>query len=64
MFVYDKQKNVFCFQMVDLAGTRGVIWEHELYEGFEYNLDRNYFHSFAGDVSRIESCSLYSFVFD
>lgn len=36
-----------------MSGTRGVIWEHQLYEGFEYFQDRPYFHSFAGDVSSI-----------
>ena len=43
--------NALFFRLVDLTGTRGVIWEHELYQGFEYNADRAYFHSFAGDVS-------------
>jgi neural Wiskott-Aldrich syndrome protein len=56
VFVYDKQKSAFVLTMVDLAGTRGVIWEHELYEGFEYFSDRLYFHSFAGDVSRTGLC--------
>jgi Wiskott-Aldrich syndrome protein len=51
-FVHDKQKSVFSLKMVDLAGTRGIIWEHELYEGFEYFPDRPYFQSFAGDVSQ------------
>lgn len=50
-FVHDKQKGFFSLKMVDLAGTRGVIWEHDLYEGFEYFQDRPFFHSFAGDVS-------------
>jgi neural Wiskott-Aldrich syndrome protein len=39
------------FKLVDIDGTRGVIWEHELYDGIEYFQDRPYFHSFAGDVS-------------
>lgn len=50
-FVADKSRNVLCMKMVDLAGTRGIIWEHELYEGFEYFQDRPFFHSFSGDVS-------------
>jgi hypothetical protein len=54
-FVKDNTKNVFFFRLVDLDGTRGVIWEHELYEGFEYFSDRPYFQSFAGDVSRSPS---------
>ena len=31
-------------------GTRGVIWQHELYEDLVYHQDRTFFHSFAGDV--------------
>ena len=49
-FTLDSGKNVFVLKLVDLAGTRGVVWEHELYDGFEYFQDRPYFHSFAGDV--------------
>ena len=49
-FVMDNNKNAFFLRMVDLVGTRGVIWEHELYEGFEYFQDRPFFHSFPGDV--------------
>lgn len=32
-------------------GTRGIIWEHELYNNFVLNQDRTFFHSFEGDVS-------------
>lgn len=53
--VNDQQNGVFYLKMVDLAGTRGVIWQHELYEGFDYNQDRPFFHSFAGDVSHFMS---------
>ena len=56
VFSYDEQKAAFFLKMVDLDGTRGVIWEHELYDGFEYFQDRGWFHSFEGDVSRV-SCS-------
>ncbi|KZT70593.1 WH1-domain-containing protein [Daedalea quercina L-15889] len=48
-FVTDKSRNALFMKMVDLAGTRGIIWEHELYEGFEYFQDRPFFHSFPGD---------------
>lgn len=37
-------------KMVDLDGTRGVIWDQELYDGFEMNQDRAFFLSFEGDV--------------
>ncbi|THH03936.1 hypothetical protein EW146_g10313 [Bondarzewia mesenterica] len=49
VFAQDNTKNALFLRMVDLVGTRGVIWEHELYEGFEYFQDRPFFHSFAGD---------------
>lgn len=52
-FVRDNSKDAFMLRLVDLTGTRGVIWEHELYETFEYYQDRPFFHSFAGDVSVI-----------
>lgn len=31
------------------------MWEHEMYEGFEYYQDRPFFYSFPGDVSSISS---------
>lgn len=49
-FVRDNTKNTSSFKLVDLTGTRGVIWEYELYEGIEYFADRAFFHSFPGDV--------------
>lgn len=49
-FVKDSSKNAFAFRLVDLTGTRGVIWEYELYDGLEYYPDRAFFHSFAADV--------------
>ncbi|KAF9163689.1 hypothetical protein DFQ26_002250 [Actinomortierella ambigua] len=42
-------KNTFLFRIVDLLGSRGVIWEQELYEGFEYTQERSFFHTFATD---------------
>jgi Wiskott-Aldrich syndrome protein len=50
-FSKDNAQNALFLRLVDLTGTRGVIWEHEAYEGFEYFQDRPFFHSFAGDVS-------------
>lgn len=47
----DNTRNAHFFRLVDLVGTRGVVWEHELYEGFEYYEDRPFFYSFPGDVS-------------
>lgn len=48
---HDEKQNIFYLRLIDMSGTRGVIWEHEVYDGFEYFQDRPYFHSFAGDVS-------------
>jgi len=51
VFTLDQSNNVYHFKMIDLDGTRGILWEHELYDNFEYNQERNFFHSFEGDVS-------------
>ena len=48
--IHDTKHNTFHFKVVDLDGTRGVIWEHELYTNLEFYQDRPYLHSFAGDV--------------
>ena len=46
----DKATGLYYLRLVDLQGTRGVVWEHELYDGFTLNADRPFFHSFPGDV--------------
>jgi hypothetical protein len=50
VFARDSNRDANVLKMVDLGGTRGVIWEHEMYDGFEYYQDRPFFHSFPGDV--------------
>ncbi len=50
MLVADGARGAHFLNLVDLVGNRGVIWEHEIYKGFEYYQDRPFFHSFAGDV--------------
>ena len=50
-FVLDSKTNITHFKLVDLDGTRGVIWEHELYNDLELHQDRPFFHTFASDVS-------------
>src|SRR6267154_562898 len=57
VFSQDLKSNATHFKLVDLDGTRGVIWEHELYNNLELHQDRPFFHSFAGDVSRAISSS-------
>ncbi|RCI00384.1 hypothetical protein CU098_002864, partial [Rhizopus stolonifer] len=50
VFCIDKSKNnSFFIRLVDLEHGTGVIWEQELYEGFHYNKDAPFFHSFETD---------------
>jgi hypothetical protein len=52
VFARERSGSAFWFKLVDLTGAKGVIWEHGFYQGeFEYFKDRDFFHSFAGDVS-------------
>jgi hypothetical protein len=57
VLIADRTRGAHFLCLVDLAGTRGVLWEHEIYKGFEYNQDRVFFHSFAGDVRTAVACS-------
>lgn len=50
VLVADRTRGAHFLTLVDVSGTRGVIWEHEIYKGFDYNQDRPFFHSFASDV--------------
>ncbi|GAA6022514.1 hypothetical protein JCM10207_008539, partial [Rhodosporidiobolus poonsookiae] len=36
-------------RVVDLAGTRGVIWQHGVVEDMAYYQDRTFFHTFPSD---------------
>lgn len=38
-------------KVVDLAGTRGVIWQHAVVQDMPYYQDRTFFHTFPSDVS-------------
>ncbi|KAG8629520.1 hypothetical protein KVT40_003385 [Elsinoe batatas] len=39
--------NTFWIKLVDISsGNRGVIWDQEIYDTFQYNQDRTFFHSF------------------
>ncbi|KAK4548301.1 hypothetical protein LTR36_010171 [Oleoguttula mirabilis] len=42
--------NTFWLKLVDVsASNRGVIWDQEIYDTFQYNQDRTFFHSFEGE---------------
>ncbi|PRQ72219.1 hypothetical protein AAT19DRAFT_9558 [Rhodotorula toruloides] len=36
-------------KVVDLAGTRGVVWQHTVVEDMPYYQDRTFFHTFPSD---------------
>ena len=39
--------NTFFIKLVDISPAhRGVIWDQEIYDTFQYNQDRTFFHSF------------------
>ncbi|MCJ1401670.1 hypothetical protein MMC11_004887 [Xylographa trunciseda] len=39
--------NTFWIKMVDVStANRGVIWDQEIYDTFQYNQDRTFFHTF------------------
>ncbi|PBK71485.1 PH domain-like protein [Armillaria solidipes] len=51
--VKNNSTGALSFRLVDMSSTRGVIWEHEFYDGLDYFADRAFFHSFPGDDSMI-----------
>ncbi|KAK9728722.1 hypothetical protein K7432_000868 [Basidiobolus ranarum] len=51
-FVSDKTASgSYFFRIVDLNGNNGILWEQELYKGFQYIEERPVFHTFA-----LENC--------
>ncbi|KAI6121138.1 hypothetical protein F5141DRAFT_499355 [Pisolithus sp. B1] len=51
--VEDFSKCAYFVKLVDIFGGGGVIWSHEIYEGFELKQDKSFFYSFAGDSCMI-----------
>ncbi|GAA93827.1 hypothetical protein E5Q_00473 [Mixia osmundae IAM 14324] len=47
--VLGKNDKTCWFRMVDLQGSQGLTWTHEIYNDFSYHQDRTFFHSFEGD---------------
>ncbi|TKA72744.1 hypothetical protein B0A55_09953 [Friedmanniomyces simplex] len=42
--------NTFWLKLVDVSpSNRGVLWDQEIYDTFQYNQDRTFFHSFEGE---------------
>ncbi|KAI8374274.1 uncharacterized protein BYT42DRAFT_547339 [Radiomyces spectabilis] len=52
--------NSFFIRIIDLDNDAGVVWEQELYNGFEYIKDTSFFHSFETD----DCCAGLEFVND
>lgn len=49
--VDDLVGHTFFLKLVDIIGSRGVLWDQELYVDFDYHQDRKFFHTFE-----IEDC--------
>ncbi|KAI8887740.1 WH1-domain-containing protein, partial [Backusella circina FSU 941] len=50
VFCSDRNRNnAFFIRIIDLMASNGVIWEQELYQGFEFIKDAPYFYSFDTD---------------
>jgi len=52
VFVFNTSSNALHFQMVDLDGNGGVIWDHELHDGLVLDQEKSvtFFLSFEGVV--------------
>ncbi|KAI8370779.1 hypothetical protein EDC96DRAFT_92811 [Choanephora cucurbitarum] len=48
-FLKDKKKHSYYIRIIDLINHKGVIWEQELYDGFEITRHTPFFFSFAAD---------------
>ena len=42
----DTVGDTYFLKLVDVVGAGQVLWDHELWRGFQYNQDRTFFHSF------------------
>ncbi|KAI9286386.1 hypothetical protein BC943DRAFT_351695 [Umbelopsis sp. AD052] len=50
VFLADKKRrNAFFLRIVDLKNHPAVIWEQELYDGFEFKMDTPFFFTFTAD---------------
>lgn len=42
----DTVGDTYFLKLVDVVGAGQVLWDQELWRGFQYNQDRTFFHSF------------------
>jgi len=54
-FVLNTTSNTLHFQMVDLDGTRGIIWDYGLYDGLVLDQEKTvtFFLSFESDIGDV-----------
>ena len=45
----DTVGETYFLKLVDVVGAGQVLWDQELWKGFQYNQDRVFFHSFEMD---------------
>jgi neural Wiskott-Aldrich syndrome protein len=45
----DTVGNTYFLKLVDVVGAGQILWDQELWRGFQYNQDRTFFHSFEID---------------
>jgi Wiskott-Aldrich syndrome protein len=53
-FLKDKNMHSYYIRIIDLIGHKGIIWEQELYDGFELVKNTPFFFSFAADVTTLK----------
>jgi neural Wiskott-Aldrich syndrome protein len=49
VLAHDKVGDTYFLKLVDVVGAGQVLWDQELWRGFQYNQDRTFFHSFEMD---------------
>lgn len=62
----DSVSDAYFLKLVDVVGHGQVLWDQELWKGFQYNQDRTFFHSFEmegflGGLSFAEETEAQSF---
>ena len=45
----DTVGHTYFLKLVDVVGAGQILWDQELWKGFQYNQDRTFFHSFEID---------------
>lgn len=64
VFVLNTSSNALHFQLVDLDGDGGVIWDYELHDGLVLDQEKSvtFFLSFEGNIEGNVRCSFNSYL--